>query len=147
METTPLGEIVTAARDALFREVPKPEVEWRYSEARPVFLNADKNLMIQCFLNLLRNAFEATDRGAVTVEAETRRKKVFVRVSDTGGGIEPERLPRIFDPFFTSKEKGMGIGLYLARKIIEAHGGRIGVESLPGRGTTFTIQLPGGGHE
>jgi len=147
METTPLGEIVTAARDALFREAPKPEVEWRYSEARPVFLNADKNLMIQCFLNLLRNAYEATDRGAVTVEAETRRKKVFVRVLDTGRGIEPERLPRIFDPFFTSKEKGMGIGLYLARKIIEAHGGRIGAESRPGRGTTFTIQLPGGGHE
>jgi signal transduction histidine kinase len=147
MEITPLGEIVTAARDALFREAPNTEVEWRYSEARPVFLNADRSLMIQCFLNLLRNAYEATDRGAVSVEAETRRKKILVRVSDTGRGIEPERLPRIFDPFFTSKEKGMGIGLYLARKIIEAHGGRIGVESRPGRGTTFTIQLPGGGHE
>ena len=147
MEITPLGEIVTAARDALFREAPNTEVEWRYSEARPVFLNADRSLMIQCFLNLLRNAYEATDRGAVSVEAETRRKKILVRVSDTGRGIEPERLPRIFDPFFTSKERGMGIGLYLARKIIEAHGGRIGVESRPGRGTTFTIQLPGGGHE
>jgi len=145
--TAPLKEIVTAAHDALLREAPKPEVEWRYSESRPVFLNGDKNLLVQCFLNLLRNAYEATDRGTVSVEAEKRRKKIFVRVSDTGRGIEPDRLSRVFDPFFTSKDKGMGIGLYLARKIIEAHGGRIGVESPPGRGATFTIQLPGGRHE
>jgi signal transduction histidine kinase len=147
METAPLREVVMAAHDALLQEAPKPEVEWRYSESRPVFLNADKNLMVQCFLNLLRNAYEATDRGIVSVKAETRRKKVFVHVSDTGRGIEPDRLSRVFDPFFTSKDKGMGIGLYLARKIIEAHDGRIGVESPPGRGTTFTIQLPGGRHE
>jgi len=146
-ETTTLREIVMAAHDALLREAPKPEVEWRYSEARPVFLNADKNLMVQCFLNLLRNAYEAMDRGTVSVEAETRRKKIIVRVLDTGRGIEPDRLRRVFDPFFTSKDKGMGIGLYLARKIIEAHGGKIGVESPPGRGATFTIHLPGGRHE
>jgi signal transduction histidine kinase len=103
--------------------------------------------MIQCFLNLLRNAYEATERGTVSVEAETRRKRVFVRVMDTGKGIEPDRLPLIFDPFITSKDKGMGIGLDLARKIVEAHGGRIDVESPPGRGATFRVQLPGGGHE
>jgi signal transduction histidine kinase len=147
LEKTLLAEIVRAARDAVFREVPKPEVEWRYSEVRPVFLNADKNLLIQCFFNLLRNAYEATDRGSVSVEAETRRKKILIRVSDTGSGIEQDRLPLIFNPFFSGKKEGMGIGLYLARKIIEAHGGRIGVASRPGRGTTFTIQLPGGGHE
>ena len=103
--------------------------------------------MIQCFLNVLRNAYEATDRGTVAVEVEARRKKVVVRVMDTGRGIEPDRLPQVFDPFFTTKDKGMGVGLYLARKIVEAHEGRIGVESPPGRGTTFTIQLPGGSHE
>jgi signal transduction histidine kinase len=146
-ETAWLREIVTAAHDSLLREAPKPGVEWRYSESRPLFFPADKDLMIQCFLNLLRNAYEATDRGTVSVEAETRRKKIVVRVMDTGRGIEPDRLPLVFDPFFTTKDKGMGIGLYLARKIVEAHGGRIGVESPPGRGTTFTIQLPGGGHE
>jgi len=146
-ETASLREIVTAAHDALLREASKPEVEWRFSESRPVFLKADRELMIQCFLNLLRNAYEATDRGIVAVEAEIRRKRITVRVWDTGRGIEPDRLPLVFDPFFTTKEKGMGVGLYLARKIIEAHGGRIGVESPPSQGTTFTIQLPGGSHE
>jgi signal transduction histidine kinase len=146
-EKTPLRDIVAAARHSLGQGGSKPGVEWRYSETRPVFLKADKDLLTQCFLNLIRNAFEATDRGTVSVEAETRRKKILVRVSDTGTGIDPERLAQVFDPFFTSKDKGMGIGLFLARKIIEAHGGSIGVESQPGRGTTFTIQLPGGGHE
>jgi len=146
-ETASLREIVTAAHDALLREASKPEVEWRFSESRPVFLKADRELMIQCFLNLLRNAYEATDRGIVAVEAEIRRKRITVRVWDTGRGIETDRLPLVFDPFFTTKEKGMGVGLYLARKIIEAHGGRIGVESPPSQGTTFTIQLPGGSHE
>ncbi|OGD16811.1 MAG: hypothetical protein A2Y69_03695 [Candidatus Aminicenantes bacterium RBG_13_59_9] len=146
-ETISLREIVADAHDALLREAPKPGVEWRYSESRPVFLKVDRNLLIQCFLNVLRNAYEATDRGTVAVEVEARRKKVVVRVIDTGRGIEPDRLPRVFDPFFTTKDKGMGVGLYLARKIVEAHEGRIGVESPPGRGTTFTIQLPGGGHE
>jgi signal transduction histidine kinase len=147
MERTRLRDIVAAARESLGQEISKPGVDWRYSETRPVFLTADKNLMTQCFLNLLRNAYEATDRGIVSVEAETKRKKISIRVSDTGTGIEPDRLARVFDPFFTSKDKGMGIGLYLARKIIEAHGGTIEAESQPGRGTTFTIQLPGGGHE
>ena len=146
-ERTPLREIATAAYEAVAREVPRPGIEWRYSETRPVVLNADRNLMIQCFLNLLRNAHEAMDRGTLRVEAETRRKKIFIRVSDSGPGIPPDLLPKIFDPFFTSKEKGMGIGLYLARKIVEAHGGRIEAESQPGKGTTFTIQLAGGDHE
>ncbi len=146
-EKVALREIVTAAREALAREIPLPDVEFRYEESRPVYLSADKNLLMQCFLNLLRNAYEATERGSVSIIAEARRKKVTVRVVDTGKGITPDRLSRVFDPFFTTKDKGMGIGLYLARKIVEAHGGRIEVESRPGRGSAFTIHLPGGRHE
>jgi signal transduction histidine kinase len=146
-ETILLSEVVMSAHHDLMREAPRPEVEWRYSETRPLFLRADRNLMIQCFVNLLRNAYEATGHGRVAVAAEARRKRIIVRVTDTGKGIEPDRLPLVFDPFFTSKDKGMGIGLYLARKIIEAHDGRIAAESSPGRGATFIIQLPGGIHE
>jgi len=146
-EKVALREVVTAASEALAREIPRSSVEFRYAESRPVRLLADKNLLTQCFFNLLRNAYEATDRGFVSVEAEMRRKRITIKVVDTGKGITPDQLPRVFDPFFTTKDKGMGIGLYLARKIIEAHGGRIEVESRPGQGAAFTIRLQGGSHE
>ena len=142
-----LREAVLAARDSLAGESPRPEVEFRYHEPGPITVFADKPLLGQCFANLLRNAFEATDRGTITVEAEKSRRQVTVRVIDTGKGIPPEELSRIFDPFFTTKDKGMGIGLYLAKKIVEAHEGRIEARSEAGRGTTFIIQLPGGRHE
>jgi signal transduction histidine kinase len=146
-EKVALREVVNAAREVLAREIPSSTVEFRYTESRPVHLSADKALLTQCFFNLLRNAYEATERGFVSVEAEARRKRVTVKVVDTGEGISQDRLPRVFDPFFTTKDKGMGIGLYLACKIIEAHGGRIEVESRPGQGAAFTIQILGGSHE
>jgi signal transduction histidine kinase len=146
-EPVSIREVVTAAREALARETSLSSVEFRYTESHPAHLSADKILLTQCLFNLLRNAYEATRGGTVFVEAETHRKKITVKVADTGKGIAPDRVPRIFDPFFTTKDKGMGVGLYLARKIIEAHGGRIEVESRPGRGTVFTIRLPGGHHE
>jgi signal transduction histidine kinase len=142
-----LREAVLTARDSLAVEYPRPELEFRYSEPGPVTIFADKLLLVQCLGNLLRNAFEATDEGAISVEAEKTRRRVTVRISDTGKGIPPDELGRIFDPFFTTKDKGMGIGLYLARKIVEAHEGRIEARSEPGRGTTFIIHLPGGRHE
>jgi two-component system NtrC family sensor kinase len=101
----------------------------------------------QCLLNLLKNAFEATAGGTVTVEAQKSRKRILIRIADTGRGIPEAELGHIFDPFFTTKEEGMGIGLYLAKKIVEAHDGRIEARSNAGGGTTFTIQLSGGRHE
>jgi len=63
-------------------------------------------------------------------------------VTDTGAGIPPESLPRIFDPYFTTKTKGLGLGLAIARRIVEAHGGQIEVESRPERGSLFRVLLP-----
>ncbi len=146
-ERTCLRDIVESARLSLPAESGKSAVFFRYKEDKPIVLEADKGLLARAFLNLLRNAFEATESGSVSVIAEMRRKKVRVRVEDTGKGIAREYLGRLFDPFFTTKERGMGIGLYLARKIVEAHEGKIEVKSELGRGTAFVIQLPGGSHE
>jgi signal transduction histidine kinase len=142
-----LREEVFAARDSVAAEIPRPDVEFRYSEPGPTKVFADRLLLGQCLYNLLRNAFEATDRGTISVEAEKTRKRITIRMTDTGKGIPPDKLGHIFDPFFTTKDKGMGIGLYLSRKIVEAHDGRIEARSEAGRGTTFIIQLPGGRHE
>ena len=80
-------------------------------------------------------------------EANREKTRVVIRVADTGEGIPPENLGKIFDYYFTTKEKGMGLGLPLAHKIIEEHGGIIEVESEAGKGTTFRISLPAAGEE
>ena len=140
-------DIVREARDSVAPGSAKPGVEFRYAETTPIHVSADRDLLIQALQNLFRNAFEATESGEVTVEAKKIRGKILVRIEDTGRGMPPDEAVRIFEPFFSTKDQGMGIGLYAARKIVEAHGGRIDVESESGRGTAFIIQLPGVGHE
>jgi signal transduction histidine kinase len=98
-------------------------------------------------LNLLRNAVEAMTGGgrlALSMAPEERRgaKLVTLRIRDSGQGIAPEHLAKIFDPFFSTKEHGTGLGLALTQQIVVEHGGSIDVESTPGQGTTFTVRLP-----
>ncbi len=105
----------------------------------------------QVLLNLIINARQAMPRGGqlkLDVRDNTRTQMVEVRVSDSGVGIPPERLRLIFEPFFTTKEPdenghgGTGLGLSVCRQIIEQHQGRIRVESIAGKGATFTVKLP-----
>lgn len=142
-ERVPLREVVEPSFRSLAPESAFPGVTFRYSEPSPITLSVDRDLFARCLANILRNAFEATEEGSVSVQAKRFRRKIVVQIEDSGRGMGPEEAERIFDPFFTSKDKGMGIGLYLARKIVEAHEGRIWVESEPGKGTTFFIQMPG----
>ncbi len=108
-----------------------------------VAIYADKNLISQMLYNLVKNALEASRDEAVVVRAEKRKKSVRILVQDQGVGFSEEEARKAFDPFFTTKSQGMGIGLYLARKIIEAHGGRLSFQSAPDRGVVFLIDIPG----
>jgi PAS domain S-box-containing protein len=102
----------------------------------------DEGLMRQAFNNLFQNAVEAMpDGGTLTVEAHGGRN-LNVIVTDTGTGVPPDTVKKIFLPFFTTKDKGVGLGLALVHKIVLSHGGRIEVESAPGKGTTFTVVIP-----
>jgi PAS domain S-box-containing protein len=107
----------------------------------------DIQQLYHLFMNIILNAAQAMEgRGVLTVKSflVQNEEKVGVEISDTGPGISEENLPHIFEPFFTTKEegKGTGLGLSLAYRIVENHGGRIRAESSPGKGTTFTIELP-----
>ena len=103
----------------------------------------DHGQIHQVVLNLLLNAIQATEAGgSISVDFEEDDDSVSVTVSDTGKGIPPETLSNIFRPFFTTKGEGTGLGLSLAKRIIEDHAGRIEVSSSLGKGSRFTVVLP-----
>jgi two-component system sensor histidine kinase HydH len=104
-------------------------------------LSLDRQKMKQVLINLARNAIEAMPSGGMlTVSASAQDDGVVIAVADTGVGIEPGI--DVFDFFTTTKRGGTGLGLPISRRIVEAHGGRLTLESAPGRGTTFRVLLP-----
>ncbi len=103
----------------------------------------DPTQMQQVLVNLIKNAMQAMSSGGnLTLQTGETAESVWVSVSDTGGGIPQEQLNRIFEPFYTTKKKGSGLGLMIVQRIVRAHGGRIELESQVGRGTMFRIWLP-----
>ncbi|MDC7236013.1 MAG: ATP-binding protein [Spirochaetales bacterium] len=106
-------------------------------------LNLDENLMKQALLNIIKNAMAAMPGGG-TLEISTFLKDntVQIKIRDTGTGISKEMVSKIFEPYFTTKENGSGLGLTMVYKVIKEHGGEIRVHSREGEGTTFTILLP-----
>jgi PAS domain S-box-containing protein len=105
-------------------------------------VSVDEVLMRQAFSNLLQNAVEAMpDGGTLTIEAQTNRD-LRIAIRDTGTGIPFDKLKKIFLPFFTLKDTGVGMGLALVHKIVTSHGGRVDVASTVGKGTVFSIMLP-----
>ena len=105
---------------------------------------ADPDLLHRALSNLVLNAMDAMPGGG-TLTLRTKRAdgKVIVEVADTGSGLTPEECERIFTPYYTSKQHGTGLGLAIVQSVVSDHGGRIGVHSAPGHGTTFVIELPG----
>jgi signal transduction histidine kinase len=107
---------------------------------------ADSEKLRQVFSNVLDNAIDAlqdvAEERRIDLFIENGGKRATVKLADNGSGIAPEKIERIFNPFFTTKEKGTGLGMAISRKIVEAHQGTIDVSSEPGAGTEFTVSLP-----
>ncbi|MBD3304952.1 PEP-CTERM system histidine kinase PrsK [candidate division KSB3 bacterium] len=111
-------------------------------------LPLDYQHMQSVFINLLSNAAESiTDSGEITLRALQLDHTIEISISDTGCGIPPDQLKTLFTPFQSTKKKGLGIGLYQCKTIVEAHGGKISVESEEGRGTIFRLEFPRGPNE
>ncbi len=140
-----INEVLEHSLRLIKEDVKSKGIKLRYeknSETLPVLVDPDR--FFQVLLNLYLNAIEAMDKGgALEVRAmAVDGMGVRVEISDTGKGIEPGAIHKIFDPYFTTKSKGTGLGLAIVHKIVEAHGGDIRVSSKPGSGTTFYITIP-----
>ncbi len=135
-------EVVSAAI-ALWAEPPAGVAIVREVEPGLPPVHADRDQVVQVLLNLVGNALDAMPRGGtLTVGARAAGGGVAFTVRDTGPGIAPGDLGRVFEPYFTTKEGGTGLGLAIADRIAEEHGGRLEASSAPGEGATFTLTLP-----
>ena len=146
-------DLLERALTLIENELHKREIQItrRYGEQVPR-ISADAEQLHQVIFNLLQNAMQAMDRtektiiistaGATIETATGRHAGVELRISDSGHGIDENDLPHIFDPFYSTKANGSGLGLSICHSIIEEHGGSIQATSQPGQGTTFTVRLP-----
>jgi two-component system, NtrC family, sensor histidine kinase HydH len=137
-----LAQTIDRAVELVQRETPGIAIYKNYEpEIRPFPFDAE--LMERVFYNLLLNAAQATaPGGAITVKTRAAAGSAEIAVIDRGVGIGPGQIDNIFNPFFTTKPSGVGLGLAIVSKIVDEHGGKIAVESEPGKGSIFRVLLP-----
>ncbi|MGE5185191.1 MAG: ATP-binding protein [Acidobacteriota bacterium] len=142
----PVNKLVTELADFVREDLAVKNVQLgvELAQGDPVAL-IDAAQIRQCLVNLVRNASEAVTAkggGRVTLRTHTSDSRVVIEVEDDGTGISADVLPRLFDPFFSTKESGSGLGLALTQQIVKDHGGDVGVASSVGKGTTFKVSVP-----
>jgi signal transduction histidine kinase len=139
-----LNDVVEKTLELLRPEIENRGVTVKTKLARNLTPTpADATQLQQVLVNLVKNAMQAmTTGGILNLQTGETSDSVWISVTDTGGGIPQEQINRIFEPFYTTKKKGTGLGLMIVQRIVRAHNGRIELESNVGRGTTFRIWLP-----
>ncbi len=139
-----LNEVVEKTLELLTPELDNRGIEVKTRLARQLPLAPlDSTQIQQVLVNLIKNAMQAMTRGGtLTLQTGEGADGVWFSVTDTGGGIPQDQINRIFEPFYTTKKKGSGLGLMIVQRIVRSHGGNIELESQEGRGTSFRIWLP-----
>jgi len=141
-----INELVESAAALFYGETLRKNVRFHfYPDPALPLLPLDKDQIIQVFLNLFTNALQAMPGGgslSVLTMLDKKRNEALIHISDTGQGIDPAIMERIFTPFFTTRDEGTGMGLSITQSIVNAHNGNIWVESTRWQGSRFTISLP-----
>lgn len=146
LETRPenINDVVDESVAFLKKEIRDRDilVERELSPSLPL-IEIDRGQIKQAFYNIIRNSFQAMKSGGfLRIATGVEDSHVVVSFTDSGGGIAPENMNKLFHPYFTTKEKGSGLGLLIVRRIVREHGGEIAIESDPGKGVTVGIRLP-----
>ncbi|MBI5407293.1 MAG: hypothetical protein HZA18_06325 [Nitrospirae bacterium] len=145
-ETVDMGDLIDKTLESILKDQKASDLRLVKNYAPGIFkLSADKAQLSKALSYILQNSLIAMNSGGtLTVDVESLLKDAMIRVSikDTGKGIPQEDIERAFDPFYTTPEKGIGLGLPLSQKIIEDHKGKVTIESAPNQGTTLTVLLP-----
>jgi signal transduction histidine kinase len=142
--TIPTQRILQEVCDLLKPQLKKAAIELTLKPSDPAWVRADTQQIKQVLINLIQNSADSIEHGGeITLRAHNGTgNSVALEVADNGKGIPPEVQERLFDPFFTTKEGGTGLGLPIAARIVEKHGGELRYETNPGHGTVFSIILP-----
>jgi len=131
--------------DLVLAHFPPPEnvtIETRTSQGLPE-IYVDQQQIEQVIINILNNACQAMPQGGkISISSVEKKQDILISITDNGPGIDAKDKRKLFTPLFTTKARGIGLGLAVSKKFIEANGGRIDVQSKPGQGSTFTIVLP-----
>ena len=144
-----LAEVVDSALETFRDRLGRMGVEMQRDLATEGEIRGDSEKLRRVIINLIGNALDALEEGGarsprieIAAGENLAGTEVWVRVRDNGPGIDPERLDRIFSPFYTSKSNGTGLGLAISKKLVDAHGGSIEAQSTPGEGTEFVLTFP-----
>ena len=140
-----LNENIKNVVDDIKSEFPHTgEIQLKFEPSSPAFIYGDKERIYQVIINLVRNAFKFTKQGIISIQVDIKRDQTIVSIKDSGQGLAPEVLPKLFSKFATTSPTGTGLGLFISKAIIEAHGGRLWAENNNDNcnGATFLFSIP-----
>ena len=143
LQVIDMGGLISEVLELVRAKAEKDSIIINYSDGNIPKLSVDPELIKTCIFNVILNAFQAMPAGGeLTVLTKTSNGKAYIVVEDTGIGVAKENMEKLFDPFFSTKSTGLGLGLAMTKRVIEEHGGRADFQSTEGVGSVMTISLP-----
>ena len=135
-----IQDFVTHVRNS---GIKTKNIQFLFSPKGRILAHADKDRIAQVISNLIDNAFKFTQKGSISINTIKQNDRIIVSVNDSGIGIDTQIAPKLFSKFATSSESGIGLGLYIAKNIIESHGGKIWIQNNPNKiGATISFEIP-----
>jgi len=143
LQVTDIGNLIGEVLELVRAKAEKDGIRITYRNGEIPVLSVDPELIKTCIFNIILNAFQAMPEGGdLTLITETSNGKAYIIVEDTGEGVSKENMQKLFDPFFSTKRTGLGLGLAMTKRVVEEHGGKTDFQSMEGKGSVMTISLP-----
>ncbi len=143
LQVIDLGNLIGEVLELVRAKAEKDGIRITYRNCEIPLLSVDPELIKTCIFNIILNAFQSMPEGGdLTVITKTSNGKAYIIVEDTGVGVSKENMQKLFDPFFSTKSTGLGLGLAMTKRVIEEHGGKADFQSTEGKGSVMTISLP-----